>query len=147
MGLPPPPPGHINVCLFGKRHAIESDTVKYLAEIRFVTTIFINIYGLEEQLKHGGGFLLQQVSIGKLLPLFPLELDTSVAPRLGRSISCRDRRSKCLKESRHRRDKSIEVYSCCDLTYSVRLFVQVHVLARSLLVLERDFIMHRNICI
>ncbi|CAM9169930.1 unnamed protein product, partial [Scytosiphon promiscuus] len=42
------------------RHAIQSDTVKYLAEIRFVTTIFINIYGLEEQLKHGGGFLLQQ---------------------------------------------------------------------------------------
>ena len=48
-------------CSFLERHAIESDTVKYLAEIRFVTTIFVNIYGLEDQLKHGGGFLLQQV--------------------------------------------------------------------------------------
>lgn len=52
------------------RHAIESNTVKYLAEIRFVTTIFINIYGLEGQLKNGGGFLLQQtmdLGVGSLL--------------------------------------------------------------------------------
>ena len=52
------------------RHAIQSNTVKYLAEIRFVTTIFINIYGLEEQLKRGGGFLLQQtmdLGVGSLL--------------------------------------------------------------------------------
>ncbi|CAN0445191.1 unnamed protein product [Ascophyllum nodosum] len=44
------------------RHAIKGNTVKYLAEIRFVTTIFINIYGLEEQLKNGGGFILQQTT-------------------------------------------------------------------------------------
>lgn len=52
------------------RHAIQSNTVKYLAEIRFVTTIFINIYGLEEQLKRGGGYLLQQtmdLGVGSLL--------------------------------------------------------------------------------
>jgi len=52
------------------RHAIQSNTVQYLAEIRFVTTIFINIYGLEEQLKRGGGFLLQQtmdLGVGSLL--------------------------------------------------------------------------------
>ncbi|CAN0418259.1 unnamed protein product [Ascophyllum nodosum] len=42
------------------RHAIESNTVEYLAGIRFVTTIFINIYGLEGQLENGGGFMLQQ---------------------------------------------------------------------------------------
>lgn len=55
------PPPYCLVPRRDERHAIESNTVKYLAEIRFVTTIFINIYGLEEQLKCGGGFLLQQV--------------------------------------------------------------------------------------
>lgn len=38
----------------------------YLADLRFVITIFINIYGLEEQLKRGGGFLLQQVVVDAL---------------------------------------------------------------------------------
>ena len=69
LASPPPPcyrrrrapPYIVCLLLFRGRHAIKGNTVKYLAEIRFVTTIFINIYGLEEQLKNGGGFILQQV--------------------------------------------------------------------------------------
>jgi hypothetical protein len=43
------------------RHAIESKTVGYLAELRRVTTIFINISGLEEHLLQGALFYVQQV--------------------------------------------------------------------------------------
>lgn len=65
--LPPSPPPPPAPCLrVVGRYAIESDTVEYLADLRFVITIFINIYGLEEQLKRGGGFLLQQVTIDAL---------------------------------------------------------------------------------
>jgi hypothetical protein len=43
------------------RHAIESKTVQYLAELRRVTTVFINIKGLESHLLGGGLFYVQQV--------------------------------------------------------------------------------------
>jgi hypothetical protein len=45
------------------RHAIESKTVGYLAELRRVTTIFINISGLEEHLLQGALFYVQQVRV------------------------------------------------------------------------------------
>ena len=44
------------------RHAIESNTVGYLAELRRVTTVFINIGGLEEHLLQGALFYVQQVT-------------------------------------------------------------------------------------
>jgi hypothetical protein len=48
-------------CQESARFAIESGTEGYLAQLRKVTTIFINIVGLEEALMQGELFLIQQV--------------------------------------------------------------------------------------